>query len=250
VELEKFHVFGRDAAPQGNGDAVAGKGIGIGGDLPDAPVSAGGEDDGFGVEDVQFAGCQLHCHHAGGHAVYPRMRVDHQQVNNLEFVKEGDVILDALLVECLQDHVTSAVGGVTGAPHWFAGDVVGVSAKRTLGNFAVRCTVEGQAHVFQFIDGRDGLVAHELDGILVAEVIGAFDRIVGVPFRVVFFQVAQGCANAALGGAGVRAGGVEFADYGGLGGLGGVQAGHQACAACAYHDHFKLMSFHYATPTQ
>jgi hypothetical protein len=181
MELEEFHIFQRQAAPHDHGRAVAGEGIGIGGDLPDAAMPAGGKDDRLGMEDVHLAGGQLDRNHARGGPV------DHQQVNRLEFVEEGHVVLHALLVERLQDHVTGAVGGMAGAPDRFAGHVIGMPAKRALGDLAIRRAVKGQAHVFQFVDGRHGLVAHELDRILVAQVIRAFDRVVGVPFGMVFF---------------------------------------------------------------
>ena len=176
------------------------------------------------------------------------MPFDHQQVDHLELVEEVDLVLQALLVEGLQDHVPGAVGGMAGTADRLAGDVVGVPAEGTLRDLAFRGAVEGQPHVLQLVDRLDRLVAHELDRVLVAQVVGALDGVIGVPFGVVFFLAAERRADAALGGAGVRAGGVELADDGGLGRLGGIQPCHQTCAAGTHHDDFKLMCFHWAAP--
>ena len=203
----------------GDGRAVAGVGVGVGGDLPDAPVPAGGEDDRLGVEDVQLAGGQVQRHHARRAPV-----LDHQQIDHLELVEEGDVVLQALLVQRLQDHVPGAVGGMAARRTGLPVSLLVCPPKGRWAILPIGRAVEGQAHVLQLVDGVDGLVAHELDGILVAQVVGAFDGVVGMPFGVVFLLVAERRADAALGGAGMRAGGVEFADDGGLGGPGGVQA--------------------------
>ena len=95
------------------------------------------------------------------------------------------------------------VSGVAGAPDGFASYVIGMPAKWTLGDFPVWRPVERQAHMLQFIDGRHGLIAHELDGILIAQVIRALYGVVGVPFGMVFFLAAERRADAALGSAGV-----------------------------------------------
>jgi hypothetical protein len=56
VELEKFHILSGDAAPQCDGNTIAGVGIGIGSNLPNPAMSSGSEDHRFGMEDVQLAG--------------------------------------------------------------------------------------------------------------------------------------------------------------------------------------------------
>ena len=106
--------------------------------------------------------------------------------------------------------MAGAVGGVAGAPHRLAGVVVGVAAEEALGDAAVGGAVEGQPHVLELVDRRHGLAAQELDGVLVAEVVAALDRVVGVPFGAVGLFVAERGADAALGGAGVRADRVEL----------------------------------------
>ncbi len=236
MELEELHVFQRQAAAQEDGRAVAGIGIGVGCDRKDAAMPARGEDDRLGVEGVQFSGRQLDGHDARGPAVHE------QQVEHLELVEEVDLVLQALLVEGLQDHMPGAVGGVAGAVHRLAGHVVGVPAKGPLRDLPFGRAVEREAHVLELEHGIDGLIAHELDGILIAEIIGALDRIIGVPLRLVFLQVAEGGADAALRGAGVGTRGVELADDSGLGVAGSVEARHQARASGPDDDNFKFVN--------
>ncbi len=52
VELEKLHVLERNTAAVGNTHAVTGKSVRVGGGLEDLARTAGGEDDGLGLEDV------------------------------------------------------------------------------------------------------------------------------------------------------------------------------------------------------
>ena len=77
-------------------------------------------------------------------------------------------------------------------------------AKIALGDLAVGGAVEGQSHVLQLINRGNRLLAHELDRVLVAQVVAAFDGIEGVPLGAIRFFAAQRGADAPLGGAGVR----------------------------------------------
>jgi hypothetical protein len=54
--------------------------------------------------------------------------------------------------------------------------------------------------MFQLEDRGDGLPAHVLDRILIAEPIRPFDRIVHMPLPAVFAEIAKTGCNAALGG--------------------------------------------------
>ncbi len=83
--------------------------------------------------------------------------------------------------------------------------------------------VEGQSHVLQLEHRVDGFIGHELDGILVAQIVGTFDRVIGVPFGLVFFIIAQRRADAALRRARVRACGIQLADHSRLRAARGIQ---------------------------
>ena len=64
--------------------------------------------------------------------------------------------------------------------------------------------------MFQFQNGFRTGFTHIFNGILVADVIGTFYRIVHVPFPVIFVGIAQRYRNAALSGYSVRTGWKNF----------------------------------------
>ena len=189
--------------------AVAGQRVGIRGDLEDLAEAAGREQHGAGAERVHLARRQLQRDHAADPAARP---VRHGQVEHLVLVVEGDLGLDALLVERLQDGVTGSVGRVAGAADGRLAVVAGVAAEAALVDQALVGPVEGQAQVLELDDGVDRVAAHHLGRVLVDQVVPALDRVEPVPLPVVLLDVGQGGAHASLGGPGVRPGGIELAD--------------------------------------
>ncbi len=242
MELEELHILLWDASPQGDRRPIAGIGIGVRGDLPDAPPPAGREYDRFRVEGVDLAGCQLDRHHPGGNPI------GQEQVQHLVLVEEGDVVLNALLVKGLQDHVPGPVGGVARSHHRLPGRVIRVTAERPLRDPPLGRPRERQPQVLEVVDGLDGFVAHELNGILVSQIIAALDRIVGMPLRVVFFQVAKRGPDPALSCAGMRAGGIQLAQDRGFRTPGGIQGCHQPRPAATDDDHLILVYVCHAMP--
>ena len=81
-----------------------------------------------------------------------------------------------------------------------------MAAEGTLVDLAVLQAVERHAHVLELDDHLDRAPAHVLDRVLVAEVVGALDRVVHVPVPVVLGRVGERRGDAALRGDGVRAG--------------------------------------------
>ena len=73
---------------------------------------------------------------------------------------------------------------------------------------------EDRAPVLELVDVARRLVAEDLDRVLVAEVVGALDRVEGVRLRVVLGGVPERRVDAALGRAGVAARRVELRDDG------------------------------------
>ena len=230
MELEELHVLERQAATQDDGRAVAGQRVRVRGHPEDAPVPAGREEHGLGVEDVQLAGRQLVRDHAGDAVVH------HEQVQDVEFVEELDVVLDALLIERLQDHVAGAVGGVGGPAHRALAVVARVAAEPSLVDAAVGRPVERQPPPLQVDHGVDRFLAHDLDRVLIREVIRAFHGVEGVPFPRVLFDVGERRAHAALRGAGVGARRVKLRDDGGPDVPTRLQGCSHPCAAGA-DDH-------------
>jgi hypothetical protein len=75
-----------------------------------------------------------------------------------------------------------------------------------------------------------------VDGILIAEPVAALDSVVGVPAPVVGVHVPQGGVDASLCGHGVRAGGEELGDAGGLEALFDEPEGSaESGSSCAHH---------------
>jgi len=208
MELVKFHVLQRQSLAEHDAETVAGESVRIGGGLEHAAGSTGGDHDGLGVEDVDVPGGEFVGDHTGGDR--PGRGLGEHQVQHVELVEELHVVLDAVLVEGLQDHVAGAVGGVAGAAHWRLAMVAGVAAKATLVDAALGGAVERHPHLLQVEHRVDGFPAHDLHRVLVGEVVAALDGVERVPLPVVLLHVRQSGAHAALRRARVAAGGIEL----------------------------------------
>ena len=242
MELVELHILQGQAPPVGNGHAVTGQGVSVGCGLPHLAVSAGGEDDRLGVENVNLTGGEFVGDHTGG--LLASLILNEEQVENVELVVKLDTLLDAVLVEGLQDHVAGAISGVAGAAYGGLAVVAGVPAKATLVDAAFRRAIEGQPHLLQVDDGIDGLLAHHLGGILVDQVVTALDGVEGVPLPVVFLDVGKSRAHAPLRRAGVTARRVELGEDRGVGPAGRLESRTHACPASADDDDIKLMRLH------
>jgi len=191
VELEELHVLERQPAAVGQGHAVAGQRVRVRRRLEDLARPARGEDDRLRPEDVDLARREVVRDDARGvHLGVGPGVVDEpfrgevvvdQQVQDVELVVELHVLLHAVLVERLQDHVARAVRGVAGAAHGGLAVLAGVAAEAALVDPAVLGPVEGQTHLLEVEDGVDGLLGQDLRGVLVDEIVAALDRVEGVP---------------------------------------------------------------------
>ena len=85
------------------------------------------------------------------------------------------------------------------------------------------------------------LAAHHLHGILITEVVAAFDRVVGVPLPMILLHVAQGRANPALRRARMRTRRVELAQYRRVRDPRELQRRPQSGAASTYDHRIELM---------
>ena len=250
VELEELHVLERDAAAVRQRHAVARERVRVRRRLVDLARAARREHDGLGLEDVDLAGRELVGDDARdvdlfalGHVARGEVVVD-EQVEHVELVEELDVVLHALLVEGLQDHVPRAVRGVARAAHGGLAVVARVAAEPALVDPALGRAVERQAHLLQVEDRLDGLLGHDLGGVLVDQVVTALDGVERVPLPVVLLDVGQGGAHAALRRAGVGARGVELADHGGAHARRRLERGpHPGPARADDHD-VVLMGLH------
>ncbi len=82
--------------------------------------------------------------------------------------------------------MAGTVSGGAGALHGLFAVVGGVAAEGTLVDGAVGVAVERHAEVFQLVHHLGCFTAHELDGVLVAQPVGALDGVVEVVVPVVF----------------------------------------------------------------
>ena len=214
VELDELHVLQRQPGPQHHRIAVAGAGVGRGRGEIDAAVAAGREHHRLGAEAVDRAVVEAQRDDAAADAVL------HDQVDREIFDEEVGVVLEALLVERVEHRMAGAVGGGAGA---LGGrplaHVLGHPAERALVDLAPSAVrLNGSPACSSSIDRRRRLADHIFDRVLVAEPVGALDRIVHVPGPVVGPHVAERCGDPALGGDGVAAGREHLGDAGGLAG--------------------------------
>ena len=249
MELVKLHVLQRKSLAEDDAQAVAGQGVRVGGGLVHPARAAGGEHDRLGVEDVDVAGGQLVGDDAGRNR--PAGSVGQRDVQRVELVEELDVVLDAVLVQRLQDHVAGAVGGVARAAHRRLAVIAGVPAEPALVDAALGGPVERHPHLLQVQHRVDGFLAHDLDGVLVGEVVAALDGVEGVPLPVVLFDVGQRRAHPALRRAGVAARRVQLGQHRRADPRPRLDGGPHARAACAddddvvamFNDHWSSCSF-------
>jgi hypothetical protein len=201
VELPELHVFERNAGTRRHAQAVTGIDEGVGRGVVDTAGTAGRENRGPGMEDHDLAGFHFH----GGDAKDMTFFVANQ-VKRHPLDEELGVGLDVTLVHGVQHGVTGTVSGSAGATHRLFAEVGHVAAERTLVDLAVVGTVERHAVVLELNNHFVGLLAHELDRILVAEPVGALDGVVHVPRPVIFLGVTERSGNAPLGRNGMRTG--------------------------------------------
>ena len=98
----------------------------------------------------------------------------------------------------MQHGVAGAVSSSAGALYRFFAIVGGVAAKGALVNRAIRVAVKRHAHVLQVIHHLGGFAAHELNGVLVTQIVRSLNSVEKMVVPVVFIHVAQRRADAAL----------------------------------------------------
>ena len=111
MELEKFHILQRNPAAIDHRHAVAGQRVGVGADAKHLAAATRGEQDHLGMKGVNFPRGQAQRHHSRAAPLL------NQQVEDVILVVKVHIVLDALLVAGLKNHVPGAVRGVAGAPH-------------------------------------------------------------------------------------------------------------------------------------
>ena len=167
--------------------------------------AAGRDDDGLGAHEVHVAGPHLHDDRAAALAVLDYEREDEP------LLVDPDVGLHDLLVQDVEKRLAGEVGyeECAGLP---------LASKGASTEAALFVPAEDDTHVLHGDDLAARLAAHDLDGVLVAEVVAALHRIVGVILPRVP-ALGEGCVDSTLRRVGVAADRVDLGDYCYVGGL-------------------------------
>ena len=156
-----------DADAQRERHPVARARIGVRGTDVQPSRTARREDDRLRADRLQTAVEEIPRDHALTAVVV------HDELPGEELLVRRDLALHHLLVEDVHEHVPGDVGRVRGPRR--AG-----RAERPLRDPAVLRAREDRAPVLELVDVGGRLVAEDLDRILVAEIVGALHRVVGV----------------------------------------------------------------------
>ncbi len=133
VKLDELHVLQRQSGPQHHRIAVAGAGMGRSAGEISTAIAAGGEDDDVGAEAMKRAVFKVPRHDPPASALLVG-----DQVQDKIFDEKLSIVLQALLIERVDQRVSGAVGRGAGAPGRIAVAVIHhVSAKRPLVDLTV-----------------------------------------------------------------------------------------------------------------
>jgi len=246
MKLHELHVLQRQPGAQHHAAAIASAGVGRGAGKICAAVAAGGQYGHLRAKAMQLAGGQIDRHHA------PALALLHEQIDREVFNIELGLVADRLLIQRVQQRMSGAIGGGAGSLGDTLAVMSGHTAKGALINAAIIRARERHAVVLELNHRGGRLLAHELDGILIAEPVRAFDGVIHMPSPVVLAHVAQRRADAALCGDSVTAGGKYLGHTGGRQpGFGQTQGRAQAGTAGANDHHIvgvidKLVGTHAA----
>ena len=200
VVLDHLHVHQLRPDPVGLGDPVAGADQRVGGRVPDLPVAARREDHRLGAEVVHRAVRDVAADRPDAVAVVVQCEARREVLLvALDVLRE----LHELLVEDVHDRLAGDVSDVVGAGGRGAAEGPGAE-------LALLVAVEGDAEVLQVEQLLRRRPAHDLDGVLVGQVVGALDRVEGMRLPAVVLLERR--VDAPLRGVGVRADGVDLAD--------------------------------------
>ncbi len=197
MELDELHVLQRQARAQHHAIAVTGTRMGRGAGEVGASVAARRQNRHVRAKTVQLALVHVQGHDAAARPVL------HDQIDREVLDEKSSRVLDGLLVQGVQHRVTGAIRGRARAMRGALAEVRRHAAEGSLIDPAFGGTRERQSVVLELDDGRRRLLAHELDGVLVAEPVRPFHGVVHVPAPVVLTHVPERGADASLRGDGV-----------------------------------------------
>ena len=192
MKLHHLHVLERHSRLQGHRHSVARARIRVRRARVEPARAAGREDDGLRADRLQPAVQEI----PGDHAL-AAVVVDHELPGE-ELLVHLEVALHDLLVEDVDQDVSGDVGRVRRSRRTGC-------AEGPLRDAPVLGAREDRAPVLELVHVAGRLVAEDLDRVLVAEVVGALDRVERVLLGAVLGGVPERRVDPALGRAGVAA---------------------------------------------
>ena len=208
MELPKLHVFERYTSASSHPHSVARIDEGVGGCRPYSPGATGGEDGGLGLQCQKLSGFHLERNDPDAFAL-----IVHEKVERHPFNEELGSSANISLVKGVKQRVSRSIGCCAGALDWLFSEIGGVAAKGSLVNGAVWVPVERHPKMLELVDHMRCLFAHELDGVLVPEIVRPLDGVEHVPVPVVLAHVSERSTNATLRGNRVRARGEDLRQH-------------------------------------
>ena len=240
VVLDHLHIHERGAGAPGLADAIACADEGVGAGLVHAAEAAGGDDGALGEDGVELAGADLQRQGAVALAAVGDEGGDEPLFIDPKGGLAAPFRLHELLVHHVEDRLAGDVAHEVGAG-------LGGAAEHARAQPAALLSVEDDPHALQGDQLRARLLAEDLDAVLVGQVVAALDRVEGVLFPGVLFV--EGRVDAALGGVGVAAHGVDFGDHPDVGALLlGSEGGTHPSQAGADDQHVMLEDGHGVLP--
>ncbi|MNR02317.1 hypothetical protein D3C85_1181620 [compost metagenome] len=167
--------------------------MGVGGGLVNTACTAGRQHRCASFEVNHFTGFDAQ----GGTPDHCAIFVFHQ-IQRIPLGENGGVVFQVLLIESVQQCVAGTVSRCRSTCRLLAAEIFRLAAKRTLINSAIFQTGERQAHVVQLKNRFRAGLTHIFDGVLVTDIIGAFHRVIHMPFPVIFMGITERHGDATL----------------------------------------------------
>ena len=227
--LHHFHVHERGTGPVGNGKPVAGADQGVGTRLEDAPHAAGGHDDGLRLDERELSGLQFKRRDSRTTSF-----VILDQRRDEPFLEHRQTGFQNLLIQHVQHGLAGKIRHKKRPCPFLATEAAGAQPP-------VLVSIKDDPHVFQGEDVRARFPGQNFHGILVTQIIAAFDRLEGVLFPLIP-TVGKRRVNAALSRVGMAANRMHLRDdRDGHPGFTCRQRGPHPGQAGPHHEHVKFV---------
>jgi hypothetical protein len=110
-----------------------------------------------------------------------------------------------------------------------------VASEVPLSDLSFRGAAEWDTHMLQLINGPGGIFDHDLDSILIAQIIASLYGIKKIPFPVVLFFVTKGSSDSPLSDSRMRPRRKNFTHNGHIGLVSHLHSGSKPCQARSYY---------------